>query len=97
MHTAKVCNNRQLGNYSGKSLEPPPDGLMRLHKFLLMPPIFASEDKKKGFNLLPLDHIITHNLAFLQLLQPLGAPSPPPPLEDDCLKSLKKLASASFS
>ena len=58
---------------------------------------FSKWRPKKGLNLLPLNHIITHHLAFLQLLEPLGGPSPPPPLEDDYLKSLKKLASASFS
>ena len=54
----------------------------RRHKFLLTPPTFPSEDKKKVSTC-----IIAYYLAFLQLLEPLCAPSPSSLLDKDYLKS----------
>ena len=61
-----------------------------------MPPIFPSEDRKKRSQPTA-TRIIAHHLTFLQLFEPLCAPSLLPPLDEDYLNSLKKLASASFS
>ena len=43
-------------------------GLTLLHKFFLKPPIFPSEDQKKGLNLTN-TRIMDHHLTFLQLLE----------------------------
>ena len=49
-------------------------GSTLLHKIFLKPPIFPSQDQKNRSQLTA-TRIINHHLTFLQLLQPLCAPS----------------------